>query len=213
MYIAFPETVLTVRGSDFVAAEWTNACEVSGIQLRHTGRESYNHLGVQEKYHSTLRTISNKLHKEHSTFLADLFLALYVKAMNYCIGTDGLVPSLLFFGVIPSLPDISPRDLPSQKELVRAIFNAQKTYERLVSQARASLSLQKRPPPAAVAQIVPADLFYVYRERIKAFPGPHLVAEVDIKQAGVHVCDVTGPRAFGFSQIKIFPLQLVVPRF
>ena len=56
--------------------------------------------------------------------------------MNDCTGPDGLVPSLLVFGVTPRLPNISLKEFPSQKERFRAMVQAGKHYERLISQSR-----------------------------------------------------------------------------
>jgi hypothetical protein len=50
---------------------------------------------------------------EYPSVTAELRLALSVKAMNDCVGPEGLVPSLLVFGVMPRLPDL-PRQIPSQ---------------------------------------------------------------------------------------------------
>ncbi len=38
-YIGFPESMLTDQGSVFFSDEWNNACEITGISLRHPGRE------------------------------------------------------------------------------------------------------------------------------------------------------------------------------
>jgi hypothetical protein len=47
--------------------------------------------------------------------IKELRLALSVKAVNDCVGPEGLVPSLLVFGVMPRLPDF-PLQVPSQIE-------------------------------------------------------------------------------------------------
>ena len=72
-------------------------------------------LGTGERYHGPLRRIFKKVSDEYSSVSADLRLALSVKAMNDCTGPEGIVLSLLVFGVMPRLPDFPPQE-PSQLE-------------------------------------------------------------------------------------------------
>lgn len=161
MYEGYSESPLTDQSSVFVSAEWTHACETNGIHLRHTGTESHNSLGACEKYHPTLRIIYNKVRLDFLSVPATLALQISVKAMNDCTGPDELVPSLLVFGVTPRLPYISPKDFPSQKEKFRALVQARKQYERLVSQSRVRLGILRRPPPAADRVYAPGDFLFV----------------------------------------------------
>lgn len=167
LYIGYPESLITDQGSVFVSAEWTNACETSGSYFRHTGTESHNSLTAGQRYHSTLRTIFNKLRLDHPSVPANLTLRLTVKAMKDCSGPVGTVPSLLVFGVSPRLPNISPKDFPSRKLRVRAMVQSRKQYERLISQSRVRLGILRRHPPAADHIFVPGDFVYFYRERQK----------------------------------------------
>jgi len=199
-YIGYPESMLTDQGSVFTSANWENACETVDIHLRNTGSQSHNSLSANEKYHDTLRTIYNKVRHEYPKLPVDVSLALSVKAMNDTVGPDGLVPSLLVFGVLPKLPSISPRDFPEHKERVRAMMTARKKYEQLVSLARVQLGILKRPPPAADIHVQPGEFVYVYREHLKAFTGPHMVATVDGKNVRVHVGENTGPRQFNLAR-------------
>ena len=60
-YIGYPESMLTDQGSIFLSKEWRFSCDRVDISLQNTGTESHNSLGIREKYHSTLRTIYNKV--------------------------------------------------------------------------------------------------------------------------------------------------------
>jgi hypothetical protein len=99
MYTGFPDSMLTDQGSLFTSADWHIACNSAKIRLRHTGTESQNSFGAGERYHSRLRRVFKKVSDEYPSLSPDLRLSLSVKAMNDCVGPEGLVPSILVFGV------------------------------------------------------------------------------------------------------------------
>jgi hypothetical protein len=121
MYTGFPASMMTDQGSIFTSADWHVACNAAHIQLRHTGTASHNSLGTGERIHGPLRRIFKKVSDEYPTVTADVRLALRVKAINDCVGPEGLVPPLLFFGVMPRLPDF-PTQVSSQIERFKCIF-------------------------------------------------------------------------------------------
>ena len=182
------------------------ACEVQNIELRNTGTESHNSLGAGEKYYHTLRTIYLEVQADFPSVDDATLLAISVKAMNDTVGPEGLVPSLLVFGALPRLPTISPRDYPSHKERMRAMIVARNEHEKIVARNRVRVGISRRPPPSANYDIMPGDFVYVYCERIKAFTGPHLVAEANGKELRIHVGDQRGPRPFNIAQVKPAPI-------
>jgi hypothetical protein len=125
LYIGFPECILADQGSVFMATNWETACELSKIHLRHTGTEIHNSLGSGERFHSPLRRIYEKISLECPTIPEHVRLALSVKAMNDICGPEGLVPSLLVFGVLRHLPRITGA-LPHQSDRMKAIQMARK---------------------------------------------------------------------------------------
>jgi len=206
MYVGFPESMLTDQGSAFVSKEWKYNCELAEIELRHTGTESHNSLGSAETYHALLRRTYQKTRMDHPTVPVDVSLALTVKAMNSTVGPDGLCPQLLVFGVMPRLPSICPQELPEQKERLRALATARLEYERLVSKELVHRGIRSIPPPACDHKYMPGDFFYVYREGVKHYTGPHLIASVYGKQVRLHVGENTGPREFNIAQLRPAPL-------
>jgi Reverse transcriptase (RNA-dependent DNA polymerase) len=43
---------------------------------------------------------------------------------------------------------------------------------------------------------------YVYREKVKHWTGPHIIAQIDGREVLVHLGESTGPRSFNISQTK-----------
>jgi hypothetical protein len=201
LYIGFPECILADQGSVFMATHWKTACELSNIHLRHTGTESHNSLGSGERFHSPLRRIYEKISLEFPTIPEHVRLALSVKAMNDICGPEGLVPSLLVFGVLPRLSGITSA-LPHQSERMKALQMARKEYEMFVCQRRVQTGLRKQPPPAANYIIRPGDRVYVYREQLSHWTGPHVVTSVDGKDIAIDLGERTGPRHFNCAQVK-----------
>ena len=202
LYIGMPTSMLVDQGSAFLSDEWKFACEINGIELTAVGTESHNSLGAGEAFHSYLRRTYNKVHSDFPRLDDATILSLSVKAINDCAGPRGLCPTLLVFGVLPQLPVPSKQDHATQTERYRAAALARNEYERIVSAERIRLAARKPPPPAAKLQFAPGDMVFVYRERLKQFTGPHMIASIHGKQARLHVGEKTGPREFNLSQLR-----------
>lgn len=72
-------------------------------------------MGAGERYHYALWRIFSKVQWEHPGHSKEVILALATKAMNDTMGAEGLVPSLLVFGVIPRM-SASASGLPDREE-------------------------------------------------------------------------------------------------
>ena len=202
IYVGFPESLLVDQGSVFVADEWAFNCESEKIILRHTGTESHNSLGSGETYHSILRRIYNRVKHSNSNISPDICLSLSIRAINCTVGPNGLCPQLLVFGVIPRIPAISKRNFSNQIERLRTLKLAIEEYEKITSKEIVCRGLRKKPSPSADEIFLPGDFAYVYREKLRHFTGPHLIASVEGKNARLHVGDKYGPRSFNISQLK-----------
>ena len=101
--------------------------------------------------------------------------------MNETVGPHGLVPSLLVFGVLPKIPDITKHECPSQKERLQAAHTARTEYEKIISKSIIDRGLKKIPPPSTDHFYKPGDFVYVYREGLKQFTGPYRITTVDKK--------------------------------
>ena len=94
---------------------------------------------------------------------------------------DGLVPSLLVFGVIPSFP-ITNRSLPNQKSRLQAIVDARLEMGRIVTEQRISRALKSKLPPAVTHDIKSGDDVLVFREKNKRWIGPYKASRVEDKK-------------------------------
>jgi hypothetical protein len=74
-----------------------------GVRLELSPIESHNSLTVGERYHESLRRIYRKVRHDFPTITEALALSLSNKAMNDTIGPEGLVSTLLVFGIISRL--------------------------------------------------------------------------------------------------------------
>lgn len=184
-YIGFLESVLTDQGSVFMSIEWKFNCESEEIDLFHTGTESHNSLSSGETYHTILRRVFNKTKSEYTNLQAYIVLALTVKAINRTVGPKGLFPQLLVFGLLPHQPSISTREFPSQIDRIKALHTAKEEYEKIFSKLIVNRGLKKIPPPASDHVYIPGDFVYAYREGLKSYTGPHIVAYVDGKTFGL----------------------------
>jgi hypothetical protein len=120
--------------------------------------------------------------------------------MTDICGPEGLVQSLLVFGVLPRLTGISSA-LPHQSDRMKALHMARKEYELFVCQRRVQTGLRKQPPEANYI-IRPGDRVYVYREQLSHWTGPHVVTSVDEKDIAIYLGERTGPLHFNCAQVK-----------
>eukprot|EP00171_Calliarthron_tuberculosum_P003375 IDg3375t1 len=116
---------------------------------------------------------------------------------------------LASFGVMPRLPMTSRMKYDSQVNRIKAASAAISEYERIVSQKRLQMALNKRPPPDSGRLYNPGDMVYVYREKLKQYTGPHMVASAYGKAIRIHVGESKGPRLFNKAQLKPAPLENV----
>jgi hypothetical protein len=119
-----------------------NACELGKVSLRHTVTESHSSLGAGEQIHYRIRTIYNKISAEHPDLQPSMRLSINIKALNDTAGPDGLVPSLLVFGVFPISPEIS-REFPAQRSRLKTMHTAREEYEKVIAKERILRGLNK----------------------------------------------------------------------
>lgn len=86
-----------------------------------------------------------------------------MKAVNDTAGPNGLVPTLLVFGVFPrSL--ITTLDLPKQKERMAAMQAARDEMSRIISQRRISTAPRSNVPAGTSSNVCIGSKVLVYRE-------------------------------------------------
>ena len=186
--------------TQFVSNRFRNLCQLDGISLKISAVESHNSNDVGERYHSSLRRIYQKVVRKHPNINNDAALEVAVRVLNDTAGPNGLVLTLLVFGVMPRMP-IRPMELPSQLERMTAIHAARKELSQLIASHRVTQALQRNTPSASISSLKIGDEDLVYRETPRQWVGPYRV--LDVLEKIVHL-DVDG-RHVRFSIDKVKP--------
>lgn len=102
-----------------------------------------------------------------------------VKAMNDTAGPPGLVPTLLVFGCMPRIP-ITPLDLPSQIQRMKAIASARREMSQIMAKQRIAKALRMNVPASAHEDVSIGSQFYREKPESK-WVGPYLVLDMKDK--------------------------------
>lgn len=204
VYIGYPNRIRADQGSIFTSKFWNGVTSLHGIELQISGVESHNSIGVGERYHEPLRQVFDKVLTDHPTIDPEIGLRLAVKALNDTTGPDGIVPSLLVFGSLPSFPAVN-MDVPMQKERMAALQTARKEMASVVARLRVQEALRSKILPSTHFLIKPGDAVHVYREgksgckRTGSWKGPFTVEKVVGK---IITVEWDGkPKQFNISQV------------
>ena len=201
VYTGYPNVIRADQGSIFTSPRWKKLMDATGITLQLSGIESHNSIGAGERYHAPLRRIYHKIIFDFPQLNKDIALNFAVKAMNDTMGPEGLVPSLLVFGVLPRFP-ASSNDLPNQEDRMRALTAARAEMESISCQLKLQHAMLSKLPPACDLTLAVGDKVLISREKSTVAQGPFEIVEVDGKQ--VYVLDDKGVRK-QFSLAQVHP--------
>lgn len=111
--IGYPLNIKSDQGPQFVSNMWTGHLKNTGINSTVNGVERLNEISVGEMYHAYLRKTFNEISGDFSGLPLEDVQDLSIKAMNDTAGQNGLLRTILVFGVLSRIP-IMPGDLPDQ---------------------------------------------------------------------------------------------------
>lgn len=114
-----------------------------------------------ERYHAPSRSIFSKFRNAEPTILPEMALTIAQKSLNDTMEPNGLVPTLLVYGILPCFP-VADADFPDQQAFMRALAVARREMETVVAKLRISRSLRSRIPAAANYIINPGDRVQVF---------------------------------------------------
>ena len=137
---------------------------MAGIKHKSSGVQSYNSLGVSERYHSFLRQIYRKVRDAKPSISPQNALMLAVKAMNDSAGPQGLVPTVLILGVMPRIP-VVPSELPDQISRMTAMHSVRKEMAAVIAREHLNTATRANVPVAAMKDIMVGADVLVYREK------------------------------------------------
>ena len=200
IYTRYPNRLRTDAGSVFTSPRWKDLTDMSGIELRISGVEAHNSFGIGERLHALLRCIYRKIKNDFPQISPDILLELTVKAMNDTNGENGLVPSLLVFGIIPRFPIISSH-LPTHRQRMKVLSEAPMEMNAFISERRISRILHRNIAQATDHIYQVGEEVLVYREGPDQWMGPFLVSKVQDKRVSVFDQNRI-ERTFNVQQVK-----------
>jgi hypothetical protein len=148
LYLGYPDTFKLDQGSVLTSPRWKELSYMAGTRLQLSGIESHNLIGSGERYRAPLRRIYTEIRMDYPELDSNLVLRLSIEAMNDTMGPEGLVPSLLVFGVLPRFP-ATQTSLPNQKDRMEALSAARSEMETITSELRLAEAMHRNVPPAA----------------------------------------------------------------
>ena len=202
MYIGYPDVFRLDQGSVFVSEKWMQYSKMAGIVTKYSGVQSHNSLGVGERYRAPLRTIYEKVIKTSPSLSPTIALRTAVKSMNDTLGPEGLVPSLLVFGVLPRLPAVNS-SLPEHEERMAAMRAARAEMETIVAGLRVNTALRSNLPAAATQEVTTGDRVMVHREETKSWVGSYTVTRVIDKQVWVRL-NPHRTQQYNLSKVRLY---------
>lgn len=111
---------------------------------------------------------------------------------------EGLVPSLLVIGVVPSLPVIN-KPLPKQRGRITALSMAHAEIATVISELGNSQAIKSKLPPATQFLFCPGDIVHVYKEKDRWLCGPAKI--IITSEKVVTVTDGLKTEIYGIIQV------------
>ena len=122
--------------------------------------------------------------------------------MNDTLDPEGLVPSLLVFGVLPRLPAVNST-LPEHEDRMKALRTARAEMENVVSKLRVKTALRSNIPQAAQQDILVGDEVLLHRDEQRPWTGPYRVVRVLDNQVWLRVTPQL-TQQYNISQVKLY---------
>lgn len=100
IYPVFLKNLCVDQGSVFTTSRWKLMCETAGMKIQFSGIESHTYLGIDERFHTPLQKIFINIKTEAPAINRELALKISLNSMDDTMGTEGLVPTFLVFGIL-----------------------------------------------------------------------------------------------------------------
>ncbi len=149
VYAGQPDVFSWTKGSVFTSKNWKQLADENGLILKFSSVQHHNGISSCERFHAPLRNIYRKIELGCPPIERDLVLQTAIKSMNDIIGPEGLVPSMLLFGIMPRYaPAGLEHDLPNQSDQLKAIRIAREEFFRITNNLRITRALRSKVPQA-----------------------------------------------------------------
>ena len=189
-YLGPPSAMRHDAGVQFLTPKMYALAAAQGISCRPVPIEHPQGLGNGERYHSVIRRLYNRVKADHPSISDEYALDVALKALNDTMGTDGLTPTLLFYGVHPKLPlpNSSSTTMP-QSERLLAMKLARDEYAKVVDEQKLK-AVQRAQSPSVQTDLLWGDSVVVFRQTSRRWEGPlRFVTELE---HGFQICDTHG---------------------
>lgn len=103
------------------------------------------------------------------------------------MGPEGLVPSMLGFGMVPTFPT-GDNNMKRQAERMGVMKTVGSEMERITSESRIKASLNARLPPAKKYNFRPGQMVRVYIEASRKWEGPFKIRKIREKLIWITDC-------------------------
>lgn len=134
-----------------------------------------------ENAHGPLRRIYGMLTDSYPDRSDTLRMRFAVIAQNETTGHKGLLPSLLEFGIIPSLGNTGAY-LHVQEQSFRAINDARKNAATIIAEKKIKLPLKSNTPPSTKYTLKPGQKVMVYGEKMRKWVQDMRIVKLSMKQ-------------------------------
>jgi hypothetical protein len=137
---------------NFTVIEFKQLTSSMLIEVKKVPVKAYNSIGLVKRYHALLRRAYESIKKElkNKHINKDMILQMAVKAVNDSAEPDGIVLTLLVFGLYPRMTEIDPPS-PTIAKKAEAICAAIKEVRRLYAKQQVSDALVIRNSPNTIA--------------------------------------------------------------
>lgn len=199
-YICFPCKIRSDQEYSITSNDFRQIATSHGVSLEFSGISSHNSMGKIESSHGPLRRIFRILTENYPRLSDNMRLRLTVKSLKDTAGPKGLVPSLLVFGVIPSLGN-TDAEIPGQEERFQAMKEARKEAATIYAGKRIRLALHSNIPPSAKYILKQGQQALAYSEKQKRWIPNLRIVRVSSKLVWVN----DGKRIFKLNRTQVIP--------
>lgn len=167
----FPDDIRSDRETSFISTEFSENWKDKGINKQFSVIVEHNQIGNGETYHYPLTIILEVVKKDYRFLPDKIILRMALKSINYIMGPNRLVPSLLVYGFLPTFPWPSNNHL-KQKERFEQMKIEGEEMETVVHESKINRAVQAKLLSATKYLILRGKLLGVSRERSGRWENP-----------------------------------------
>ena len=156
---------MTDQGSQFCKT-FIDIAKLNNVMIQRTSMESHHSLSIGVRYHGPLRNTFLKLRSDHSKTNKNVLFRMVNMTMNDTLGPEGIVPSALVFGDLPSIRPFlwSIWHQPTLSKRAEMAYNARKIMTAELTRKKICRALNQNVPKSDGVVHLQGDLVYVWRE-------------------------------------------------